>query len=362
MAQGQPDASQDLAEAFAGTKPVEERLAFDVARLEAYMADVIERFAGPLEVVQFKGGQSNPTYRLTAADRTGYVLRRKPPGELLPSAHAVDREYRVITALADTGVPVPRTDALCTDESIVGTWFYLMEYVEGRIFWTGTLPGVEPDERAALYDAMNETLARLHQVDYQAVGLGDFGKPGAYIARQIHRWTKQYRASETERIDEMERLIEWLPAHIPEPDETSVVHGDYSFQNMIFHPTEPRVVAILDWELSTLGHPLGDFTYHLMPWRLPSSLVRGIADNDLAALGIPSEADYVAAYCRRTGRDGIPDLDFYMAYNMFRMSAILQGIMGRVLSGTAASPHARRMGAMASDLAEAAVAQVPELQ
>ena len=350
----------DLAALFAGTKPVAEELRFDTARLERYMAEHVAGFRGPVAVEQFRGGQSNPTYLLDAKSGR-YVLRRKPPGQLLPSAHAVDREYRVMTALADTDVPVPRTYALCTDDDVVGTWFFIMEYVEGRVFWDGTLPGAGRDERAAIYDNINEVVARLHRVDYEAIGLGDFGRPGNYFARQIGRWSKQYKASETETIEEMERLIEWLPENIPPGDETSIVHGDCSYQNMIIAPEGPRVVAVLDWELCTLGHPLGDFTYHLMPWRLRSEVVRGIAHHDLAALGIPGEAEYVAAYCRRTGRDGIPHFDFYMSYNMFRMAAILQGIMGRVLDGTASSEHARRMGAMARYVAEAAVVQVPEL-
>jgi aminoglycoside phosphotransferase (APT) family kinase protein len=295
----------------------------------------------------FRGGQSNPTYLLEAGGRR-YVLRRKPPGKLLPSAHAVDREHRVMTALRGTGVPVPRTRVLCTDDSVIGTWFYVMDHVEGRIFWEPTLPGLEPAERRAIYDAMNETLARLHRVDPRAVGLEGFGKPGNYFARQIHRWTQQYRLSEGERIEAMERLIEWLPANIPPGDETTIVHGDYKLDNMIFHPSEPRVIAILDWELSTLGHPLGDLSYHCMPWRTAFQSV------DLADLGIPSLDEYVAAYCRRTGRERIENWNFYLAYNLFRGAGIAQGIAGRVRDGTAASAWAAEVGASVRPSAEAA--------
>lgn len=344
-------------EKFSGTQPIREAHKFDVAKLESYLRENVEGFSGDLEVEQFKGGQSNPTYRLSAGGKH-YVLRRKPPGELLPSAHAVDREYKVITALAKADIPVPKTYCLCTDESVVGTWFYVMDCVDGRIFWEPQLPGMEPAERGAIYDAMNDVIARIHSADYEAVGLGDFGKPGNYFERQIARWTKQYRASETETVEAMDNLIAWLPDHIPPGDETSVVHGDYRLDNMIFHPTEPRVLAVLDWELSTLGHPLGDFSYHLMPWRLAPDVFRGFAGVDLASLGIPSEEDYVAAYCRRTGRDGIPDLDFYMAYNMFRLAGIAQGIMGRVRDGTAASKHAVETGKLARPIAEAGWAQV----
>jgi aminoglycoside phosphotransferase (APT) family kinase protein len=342
-------------EMFTGTKEVADAHKFDEKKLADYMEAHVEGFEGPLTVHQFKGGQSNPTYRLDTPKKK-YVLRRKPPGKLLPSAHAVDREYKVITALHGTGYPVARTYALCEDESIIGTMFYIMDCVEGRIFWEATLPDVELKERAAIYDAMNETLARLHMVDYEKIGLGDFGKPGNYFARQINRWTKQYKASETEQIREMDRLIEWLPENIPPDDTTSIVHGDYRLDNMILHPTEPKVLAVLDWELSTLGHPLGDFTYHLMQWRMPARDNPGgsLVDADLKALGIPEEDEYIAAYCRRTGRDGIPDIDYYFAYNFFRLAGILQGIVGRVRDGTASSDHAKSMAAHVRPLAEAA--------
>ncbi len=342
---------------FAGTMPVTDKHRFETERLAAWMKDHVEGFRGPLEVEQFRGGQSNPTYRLSGGG-TRYVLRRKPPGKLLPSAHAVDREYRIITALRHTDVPVARSYALCTDESIIGTAFYIMEYVEGRIFWDPTLPEVPRAGRRAVYDAMNAVIAALHKVDYLALGLADFGKPGNYFVRQIDRWTKQYRASETEKIEAMDRLIEWLPKNVPLDDETAIVHGDYRLDNMIFHPTEPRVLAVLDWELSTLGNPLGDFAYHMMTWRLGPEAYRGLGGKDLAALGIPTEDEYRALYCKRTGRASIAHWDFYTAYNMFRLAAILQGIMGRVVEGTAANLRARESGARARALAEAGWRQV----
>jgi aminoglycoside phosphotransferase (APT) family kinase protein len=350
----------DRQSAFSGTREVADRLRFDVARLEDYLSAHVAGFAGPIVVSQFKGGQSNPTYLVETPLRR-YVLRRKPPGKLLPSAHAVDREYRVITALGGVGFPVPRTFGLCVDEAVIGTAFFVMDYVEGRVFWDPELPELGRDQRGRIYDAMNAVIARLHTIDYAAIGLGDYGKPGSYVARQIDRWTRQYRASETERIEPMDRLIEWLPANIPADDSTSIVHGDYRLDNMIFHPTEPRVLAVLDWELSTLGNPLGDFAYHAMGWRLPPGSFRGLGGADLAALGIPVEDDYRAAYCRRTGRADIPNWDFYLAYNMFRLAAILQGIMGRVRDGTAASSRARESGERAKVLARLGWEQVERL-
>jgi aminoglycoside phosphotransferase (APT) family kinase protein len=340
-------------ETFSGTREVADRLRFDEKALEAYLSSRVDGFRGPLTVRQFKGGQSNPTYQLITPDKK-YVLRRKPPGKLLPSAHAVDREYRVITALGTTGFPVARTYCLCEDESVIGTMFYVMDCVEGRIFWEPLLPGVEPRDRFAIYDSMNETLAWLHMVDYEKLGLGDFGKPGNYFARQIGRWTKQYRASESEAIAEMDRLIEWLPANIPPGDETTIVHGDYRIDNMIFHPTEPRVLAVLDWELCTLGHPLADFSYHIAQWRMPSGVFNGLGDVDLSSLGLPTEAEYTDAYCRRTGRRTVPPMDFYLAYNVFRLAAILQGIAGRVRDGTAASAQAAQTAQAVRPLAEIA--------
>jgi aminoglycoside phosphotransferase (APT) family kinase protein len=342
-----------MTEPFGGTTAVEARHQFDAARLAAFLAERIAGFAGPLAVTQFRGGQSNPTFLLTTP-RARYVLRSKPApaAKLLPSAHAVDREHRVITALARAGVPVPRTFCLSEDESVIGRAFYVMDYVEGRVLWEQSLPGMTPSERAAIYDEMNRVIAHLHRVDYRDAGLADFGRPGNYLARQIDRWTRQYRASETERMPEMDRLIEWLPGAIPAGDETSVVHGDYRLDNLVFHPTEPRILAILDWELSTLGHPLADFSYHCMSWHIPPAQFRGIAGLDLARLGIPAEAEYIAAYCRRTGRARIEHWDFYLAYNMFRLAAILQGIMKRALDGTAASREALDAGKRARPMAE----------
>jgi aminoglycoside phosphotransferase (APT) family kinase protein len=326
---------------------------FDVARLEKYLAAEIPGFAGPLSVRQFAGGQSNPTYLLTTP-QARYVLRRKPPGQLLASAHAVDREFRVIKALGDhTNVPVARALVLCKDESIIGTWFYVMEAVDGRVFWDTTFPEIGRADRPQYFDAMNAALAHLHGVDYNAVGLADFGKPGSYFTRQIARWSRQYREDAAAgTVPALDRLIEWLSASIPPGDDASIVHGDYRCDNLIFHPTEPRVLAILDWELSTIGHPLADFGYHLMIYRMPRIGVTGMLDYDLDALNIPSEAEYVRAYCRRTGRDGIADLDFYLAFNMFRMAAIFHGIRGRMLRGTASSERAREYAAAVEPMAE----------
>ncbi len=343
----------DETAAFSGTMAVRSQHVFDVARLEAWMAENVEGFEGPLSVEQFKGGQSNPTYKLTAKSGE-YVMRRKPPGKLLPSAHAVDREYKAIAALSKVDFPVARAYGLCQDDRVLGSAFYVMGFVDGRIIWDQTLPNMEKAERAAIYDAMNETMARLHKVDYQAIGLGDFGKPGNYFTRQIDRWTKQYKASETETIEAMDRLIEWLPGRVPATETTTIVHGDYRLDNMIFHKTEPRVIAVLDWELSTLGDPLADFSYHAMAWRLRPELFRGVAGIDFKGLGIPTEEEYVAAYCRRTGRDRIDNWDFYLVYNMFRIAGILQGIMGRVVAGTAASAQAAEMGARVRPIAEQA--------
>jgi aminoglycoside phosphotransferase (APT) family kinase protein len=334
------------------TAEVREQHRFDTAALERYMREHVDGFGGSLTVQQFRGGQSNPTYYLTAGGKE-YVMRRKPPGKLLPSAHAVDREYRVITALGTTGFPVPRTYALCQDDSVIGTWFYVMDCVHGRVITDPAVPGLTPRERGAIYESLATTLARLHTVDWQALGLADFGRPGNYFARQIHRWAQQYRASETEKIEAMERLIEWLPEHIPASDEVALVHGDFRLGNVIVHPTEPRVAAVLDWELSTLGHPLADLAYNCLPYRFTREW-EGLADKDLAALGLPTEREYVAAYCRRAGREGIPDWEFCLAFAMFRLSAIAQGIMGRVVAGTANDPNARERGARARPLAESA--------
>ena len=331
-----------------GTKPVAESHRFDEAAMTRWLEANVPGFEGPLEVRQFKGGQSNPTYQLVTPNKK-YVMRRKPPGKLLPSAHAVDREYKVITGLYPTGFPVARTYGLCEDPAVLGTMFYVMDMVEGRVLWDQTLPQYEPRERRAIFMAKLKTLADLHNTDYAAIGLGDYGKPGNYMGRQVDRWTKQYRASETERIEEIERLIEWLPRTVPPQERTSIVHGDYRLDNMVMHPTEPRVLAVLDWELSTLGEPLADFTYLLMNW-FNGALA---SLSDLASHGIPSIEEYVQEYCRLTGRSGVPDLNWYFAYNTFRLAGILQGIVGRVRDGTANSPHAAAMAARVPVLAKA---------
>ena len=337
-----------------GTRDVQDAHRFDQQALEDWLEANVESWRGPLTVRQFRGGQSNPTYLLESSSGR-YVLRRKPPGKLLKSAHAVDREYRVISALHGADFPVPKPYALCTDESVVGTMFYLMDFVDGRIFWDLDLPGLDRDERAAIYDNVNETLARLHTLDFEALGLGDFGRPGNYFERQISRWSQQYRASETDSIPAMDSLMAWLPDNIPDDESASIVHGDYRLDNMVIHPTEPRVIAVLDWELSTIGHPLGDFTYHLMSWQLPDLGIgsAGLKGKDLDALGIPDEERYVDSYCSRTGRALPPShRDFYSAYNFFRIAAILQGIAGRVRDGTAASAHAAAATKAVGPLAE----------
>lgn len=348
-------AAGERQEMFSGTKEVVDAHRFDEKKLAAYMADTVEGFEGPIEVRQFKGGQSNPTYQIVTPKRK-YVLRRKPPGKLLPSAHAVDREYKAISALNHADFPVPRAYALCEDESVLGTMFYIMEMVEGRVIWEPLIPGETKENRWKIYDAMNETIAKLHTIDYEKIGLGDFGKPGNYFARQISRWSKQYKASETETVEAMDKLIEWLPENIPDEESTSIVHGDYRLDNMILHPTEPRVLAVLDWELCTLGHPLGDFTYHTMQWRMPGGGTGGgtgsLMGEDLSALGIPTFEDYVRMYCDRTGRKGIDNLDFYYAYNFMRLAGILQGIVGRVRDGTASNAHAAKMAENVRPLAE----------
>jgi aminoglycoside phosphotransferase (APT) family kinase protein len=340
-------------DAGAGATLVAPVHAFDTAALAAWLRAHVAPFAGELRVEQYQGGQSNPTYRVTAGEQR-YVLRRKPPGKLLPSAHAIDREFRVQSALAGTDVPVARTFALCNDETVIGTAFYLMEHVDGRILWEPLLPGVAPSERAAHYDELGRVLAALHRVDYGAVGLGDFGRVGSYIERQIARWSKQYEAGTAERIPAMDRLIEWLPQHVPPGDETSIVHGDFRLDNVIFHPREPRILAVLDWELATLGHPLSDFAYLAMAWRLPPRVFRGIEGCDVAALGIPTEDEFVAAYCRRTGRAGIPHQEFYLIFNMFRIAAILHGVLARALAGNAASANALEQGGRARLIADVA--------
>lgn len=328
---------------FEGSGAVRAAHRFDESRLVDWLSANVSGFEGLLTVEQFKGGQSNPTYKLITPGRS-YVMRRKPPGVLLKGAHAIEREAKVLSALETVGFPVPHVHGLCMDEAIIGTAFYVMDMVEGRIFWDAKLPGIERDQRAAYFGAMNAALAQLHSVDYAAVGLGDYGRPGSYFQRQIARWSGQYlEDAEAGRDPHMDRLIEWLPDNIPEGDETTIVHGDFRIDNVIFHPSEPRILAVLDWELSTLGHPLADFAYHLMMYRMPPLTIPGLVGTDLPAAGLPTEAEYVAAYCRRTGREGIPDLDFYLAFNLFRFAAICHGIKGRVARGTASSPEASRL-------------------
>lgn len=337
---------------------------FALEPLATYLRQHLPGFGGELTAQQFSGGQSNPTYLLQAGDRR-WVLRRKPPGVLLPSAHAVDREYRVMAALAHSAVPVPHVHLLCEDDSVIGSAFYVMDHVEGRNFLDPSLPGMTPEQRGAIYEEMNRVIAALHGVDHHAAGLAAYGRPGQYLKRQIERWTRQYRASQTgisEPIAAMESLIEWLPMHLPEADETTLVHGDFRIDNLIFHPHEPRVLAVLDWELSTLGHPLADFAYHCMTWRVTPAEFRGLKGHDLATLGIPLENAYVQAYCKRSGRAALADWDYFMAFNMFRMAAILQGILHRALHGSAASAEAEQTGRLARPIAEAGWRQVKDQQ
>ena len=348
---------------FVGTRPVSEQHAFDAAALGAWLQQHLPGFAGPLTVEMFKGGQSNPTYKLVTPGQS-YVMRAKPGpvAKLLPSAHAIEREYAVMRGLAGTDVPVPRMLALCEDESVIGRAFYIMEFMQGRVLWDQSLPGMQPAERAAHYDEMNRVIAALHSVKFAERGLAGYGKPGNYFERQIGRWSKQYLASITQPIPEMDQLMAWLPAHMPasarDEGRVSIVHGDYRLDNLMFHPTEPRVIAVLDWELSTLGHPLADFSYHCMAWHIPPGHFRGIGGLDLAALGIPSEQDYIRKYCERTGlatpEELAADWNFYLAYNLFRLAAILQGIAKRVETGTASSAQAKASGEGARPLAQLA--------
>jgi len=334
------DTDRDAEALNAGTSEVREGHRFDEGALATWLREHVPEVEGPLAVRQFKGGQSNPTFRLETPGRA-FVLRRKPPGATTPGAHAVDREARVIGALGKAGFPVPKVYALCTDDAVIGSWFYVMECVEGRVFWNARFETVPREERPAYFDAMNATLAQLHSFDPARLGLSDFGKPGNYFERQIARWSRQYLTDEIAgREPNMDRLIDWLPAHVPAGDESCVIHGDFRSDNMVFHSTEPRVAAVLDWELSTLGHPLADFVNHLMMYRLPPAILSGLGGVDLASLNLMSEEAYVAAYCRRTGRDGIGQLGFYRAFALFRLAAIYHGIKARAMLGTAASAHA----------------------
>src|SRR5215470_5220884 len=347
----------DHQQAFTGTKEVAAPLRFDAGRLEKWLAAQVSGFSGPLAVHQFKGGQSNPTYLLETPGRA-YVLRRKPPGKLLPSAHAVDREFRVISALYPQGFPVPEPIVYCEEAEVVGTPFFVMGYVDGRIFWEAHLPASFPAERAAIYDAANATIARLHCFDPAEIGLAEYGRGENYVARQVERWSKQYRASETHTIDEMERLIVWLPNHVPPPAPIRLIHGDFRLDNAILAPDAPTVLAVLDWELSTLGDPLADFSYHLMKYHMPPTNTGGgtgsLVGHDLQTLGIPSQAQYTDAYAARTGLDPSPHLNAYLAYNFFRIAAILQGIAGRIRDGTATSEHAAAKALMVRPLAAVA--------
>ncbi len=342
-------------EEFIGTKAVSARHQFDTAALHAWLRQHVDGYPdGELHVEQFKGGQSNPTFKLSI-DGQHYVLRTKPApaAKLLPSAHAIEREYRVMDALQKHGFPAARQYALCTDESVIGRAFYLMEFVAGRVLWDQALPGMTPAERAAIYDEMNRVIAQLHSIDYAAIGLADYGKPGNYFARQIERWSKQYLASQTETIAAMDQLIAWLPANIPPGEDTAIVHGDFRLDNLLFHPTEPRILAVLDWELSTLGHPFADFSYHCMSWHIEPGKFRGIAGLDLQALGIPSQQEYIARYAERTGKQiALADFNFYLAFNMFRLASIMQGIMKRYADGTAASAQPLESGQMARPMAQ----------
>ena len=339
------------ADVLGQTTAVREGHAFDVAALERYLTVRLAGFRGPLDVRQFEGGQSNPTYLLRSGSGD-YVLRKKPPGQLLPSAHQVEREYRIMTALRDR-VPVPPTHLLCDDASVIGTPFFVMDCVAGRVFRQPHLPGLPPADRAAMYDDMVDVLARLHLVDVAAAGLADYGKPGNYYARQIARWGRQYVAARTDDIPAMDHLMAWLGEHVPPGDETTIVHGDYRVENLIFHATEPHVIAIVDWELSTLGHPLADLAYNCLTYHLsPEALGRPDEGTDGDREGIPDEASYVASYCRRTGRDGIPNWNFYLAFSMFRLASILQGVYARALQGNAASAYAKQRGAAARLVAD----------
>ncbi|MEE4277366.1 MAG: phosphotransferase [Halieaceae bacterium] len=329
----------------------------DVDALARYLQGRVPGVGPGLIAEKFPGGQSNPTFLLRDGDAS-YVLRRKPPGELLPSAHAVDREYRVLKALENTDVPVARAYHLCEDDAVIGSMFYVMEHLDGRVLWDPKLPEVESrEERAAMYDEMNRVLAALHSLDPQAIGLGDYGRPGNYFERQVSRWTKQYRASETEHSPAMERLIEWLPANMPADDgQASLVHGDFRLDNLMFHATEPRIIGILDWELSTLGNPLADLSYQVMAWQLPDAEgIRGLAGVDRSAVGLPTDEEYIARYCERTGRPRIDHWNFYLVFGFFRLAAILQGVKKRALIGTASSAEAEARGAMVEPLAEAGV-------
>ena len=344
-------------------RPVELRHAFDADRLWEWLRPLVSDATQAVPIAQFDAGQSNPTYLIDGGTRK-LVLRRKPPGTLLPSAHAVDREYRIMRALAATNVPVPRCLALCEDPTVIGSAFYVMEYVEGRIFTDPALPSLAPAERGLIYTEMNRVIAELHSLDPNAIGLADYGRAGNYIERQVQRWTKQYRASQTEDIPAMEWLIQWLPLHVPPGGTTRIVHGDYRLDNVIFDPHEPRIRAVLDWELSTLGHPLADFAYHCLVWYRDTNTNQGLLGLDLAALEVPAVSDYLADYCRRLGRDVVPrhEWEYYIVFNMFRLVGILQGVAARAIQGNASSSRAAVLGSGARQLAEEAWRRVEALK
>ncbi len=328
-----------------GTGPVHDAHRFAKRELESYLSRVLGGFAGPMSVLQFRGGQSNPTFHISSSEKE-YVLRKKPPGKLLPSAHAIDREYRMLQALLDSDVPVPRVLHFCDDDTVIGTPFYIMEYLPGRILRDPLLPDMDSAERKAIYDAMNDTLARLHNLDWKAVGLEDYGKPDNYIERQVALWSRHYEASKTGEVPAMDQLMNWLPENIPADDSTSIVHGDFRLENLMFDAEEPKVIGVLDWELSTIGHPLSDLAFNCMTYHLSSDfkIARGFVGADIVSLGIPAEKDYVSAYCDRTGRDSIADWPFFMAFSLFRTAAIQQGVYARALKGNASSETAHQFG------------------
>lgn len=334
-----------------GIQEVDPKHELDIPKLEGFVRAHIDEFDGALRVRQFVGGQSNPTYHLSDG-RGEWVLRRKPPGKLISSAHAIDREYKILSALGQTDFPVPRVRVYCEDESVIGTEFYLMDRIHGRIIPDQTLPGWSAEDRRSLYASQVEILAQLHLIDYEAIGLGDYGKKGNYFARQIHVWSKQYTAADVERSAAMERLMEWLPENIPVDDTTTIVHGDFGLNNLVIHPTEGRLISVLDWELSTLGHPLADLTYHLSQRLSPNGVFGGISEAQLTEMGIPTREEYVARYCELVGRDGIEDLDFYLAFHLFRTAGIMFGIAGRAKAGTAAGSQAAELGKLALPLAD----------
>jgi aminoglycoside phosphotransferase (APT) family kinase protein len=340
-----------------GTTAIRAGFEFNHAAIERWLTQQVPHYAGPLRIEQFKGGQSNPTYKLVTPSRS-YVLRRKPPGLSLKGAHAVDREARVLSGVAQSGLPVPIVYGLCMDESVIGTPFYVMEMVEGRIFWDASLQPLPRDERAPIFDAMNATIAQLHMIDPSQVGLGDYGRTGNYFERQIGRWSRQYFDDQMAGRDPlMDRLIEWLQTNTPADDEATIIHGDYRIDNLIFHPEQPHVVAVLDWELSTLGHPGADFAYNAMMYRMPPHIVAGLGGSNPEAMGLPSEVEYLAAYCRRVRKDSLPHYGFYIAFNFFRIAAIFHGIKGRMLRGTAASAQARERVRILPELMQLAWAQ-----